>query len=193
MDCVSNLSVEANVFVPGVPAHSTRQLTAPLQTCIPSSNLSALAPTFVPKLTVHKLYFLPVALQRDDLADVGTCSIPPATVAIREEDPPDVGTCGVPATVDSVHHEPTSPTVLTQSLVPSFCDPVLDQDGLCHCPLLQSAHPPFLPILPGHMFPKCREPCLRLLYIDDALLATSVHVDWETVYLLPTLGPHCTF
>ena len=93
----------------------------------------------------------------------------PAILEFPSEEAPD-GEAGEP--VESPRQAP-------------YCVPTLDMLGLCHC-----AHPPFLPPLAGHMFPKCREPCLRLLYIDDALLATSVRLDRELVPLLPTLGPH---
>ena len=35
----------------------------------------------------------------------------------------------------------------------------------------------------------CREPSIRLLYIDDALIATTIKLDREAVPLLPTYGP----
>ena len=45
-------------------------------------------------------------------------------------------------------------------------------------------------MLDCHQFPKCREPSLRLLYIDDALIASVIRLDKEAVPLLPTLAPH---
>ena len=39
-------------------------------------------------------------------------------------------------------------------------------------------------------YPPCRDSSLRLLYIDDALIATPVYLDRSCVPLLPTLGPH---
>ena len=85
--------------------------------------------------------------------------------------------------------EAFSPGVLNAPPQP-HCDPTLDINGQCNCSSLPSPHVPNLPSLPAHTFPKCREECLRLLYIDDALLATSVKLDQEAVPLIPTLGPH---
>ena len=68
--------------------------------------------------------------------------------------------------------------------------PVLDLNGMCHCPAYQPVHVPVTIPKPGRSFPPCRDPCLRLLYIDDALLATTVHVDRECASLLPTEGPY---
>ena len=77
------------------------------------------------------------------------------------------------AATPDVNVEAASPVVLDVPPHP-HCDPVLDINGQCNCSSLPGAHVPNLPSLPGHAFPKCREKCLRLLYIDDALLATSI-------------------
>ena len=55
---------------------------------------------------------------------------------------------------------------------PAYCSPILDMDGLCHC-LRQDTTPyaAFLPVPPGFAFPPCRNTSLRLLYIDNSLLA----------------------
>ena len=53
--------------------------------------------------------------------------------------------------------------------------------------------PPHVPVLlppAGHAFPACRDPCLRLQYIDDALLVSSVRIDMVSTPLLPMLAPH---
>ena len=71
-----------------------------------------------------------------------------------------------------------------------LCDPILDLWGLCHCPYYPPAHVPVLGPNRGQSFPACRDPCLRLLYIDDALIATPIRVDHDCVPLLPTEGPH---
>ena len=54
-------------------------------------------------------------------------------------------------------------------------------------PSITPGHVPVLAPYPGLA---CREPSLRLLYIDDALLASVVKLDQVCVPLLPTLGPH---
>ena len=82
------------------------------------------------------------------------------------------------------------PSESEQITFPSCVDPVRDMDGLCHCKSFVNRHPPVLPHFPGQSFPPCRDPSLRLLYIDDALLATTIKIDKVCVPLLPTLGPH---
>ena len=51
-------------------------------------------------------------------------------------------------------------------------------------------HVPVLVPRPGQTYPPCRDSILRVLYIDDALIATTIRVDKECVPLLPTDGPH---
>ena len=68
--------------------------------------------------------------------------------------------------------------------------PLLDLDGLCHCVNHQLRHVPVLQPLKGKSYPPCREPSFCVLYIDDALVASTVRLDYELVPLLPTDGPH---
>ena len=81
----------------------------------------------------------------------------------------------------------TSVTVPCSSLCKT---PVLDLNGQCHCPNFDQEHVPVLAPQKGTSFPACRDKSLRLLYIDDALIATPVHLDRSCVPLLPTYGPH---
>ena len=81
----------------------------------------------------------------------------------------------------------TATSSLSQALC---CPPLLALDGLCHCPEYAPGHVPVLVPRPGQAFPACRDPCLRLLYIDDALLATAIKLDKDCAPLLPTEGPH---
>ena len=61
---------------------------------------------------------------------------------------------------------------------------------MCHCDARElTPHVPFLPIPNGSSFPECRNSCLRVLYIDDALVAQVLNLDKLCVDLLPTLGP----
>ena len=41
-----------------------------------------------------------------------------------------------------------------------------------------------------HLFPNAEKNVLRLLYIDDALLASALYLDRDCVPLLPTEAPH---
>ena len=67
---------------------------------------------------------------------------------------------------------------------------MLSPDGLCHCTAYSPGHVPVLAQHPGHSYPPCRDPSFRVLYIDDALIASVINVDRDCVPLLPTYGPH---
>ena len=54
----------------------------------------------------------------------------------------------------------------------------------------QLRHVPALQPMKGKSYPPCREPSFRVPYIDDALVASTVRLDYEHVPLLPTDGPH---
>ena len=69
------------------------------------------------------------------------------------------------------------------------CHPLLDHDGLCHCnSAVSKPHSPFLPSLQWSSYPLCRNESFRVSYIDDALVAQSVKLDFACVKLLPTLS-----
>ena len=59
---------------------------------------------------------------------------------------------------------------------------------LCHCGAYQPGHSLALPQGRGQSFPACRDPSLRVLYIDDALIASTVKLDVDCVPLRPTLS-----
>ena len=64
-------------------------------------------------------------------------------------------------------------------------------NGLCHCSSQEnSPHSAFLPVPTGFAFPPCRNDSLRLLYIDDSLIAVPLYLDRFCVRLLPTDGPY---
>ena len=64
-------------------------------------------------------------------------------------------------------------------------------NGLCHCSIQEnSPHTAFLPVPSGFAFPPCRNNSLRLLYIDDSLIAVPLYLDRFCVKLLPTDGPY---
>ena len=68
----------------------------------------------------------------------------------------------------------TSPCAgLTSS---KLCSPLLDLNGLCHCTAYSPGHVPVLAQRPGHSYPPCRDPSFRVLYIDDALIASVINI-----------------
>ena len=78
-----------------------------------------------------------------------------------------------------------------QGCSPAFCSPILDMNGLCHCSSREnSPHSAYLPVPAGFAFPPCRNDSLRLLYIDDSLVAVPLYLDRFCVRLLPTDGPY---
>ena len=83
---------------------------------------------------------------------------------------------------DSVSHQLLS--------VAQYCNPLLDINGLCHCNVrTPPAHVPFLPVPTGSSFPQCRNNSLRVLYIDDALVARSLNLEKLCAELLSTFEP----
>ena len=111
-------------------------------------------------------------------------------------DKDDVAAGGASAEVDEASSI-DSVEVSTQSVVDSShnvspdlcCSPLLDLDGLCHCGAYSPGHVLVQVPSRGQSFPPCRNPCFRVLYIDDALLASTIRLDSDCVPLLPTYGP----
>ena len=93
-----------------------------------------------------------------------------------------------------------------------YCDPVLNNEGLCVClvntppaPILcsmvqhqvpplsvatMSPHVPYLPPQSGQTYPMGRKHTLRLMYVDDVTILEKVSLPTTTVPLLPTFGPN---
>ena len=94
-----------------------------------------------------------------------------------------------PSPVSSV--QLIEPLQRSQVYSPAFCSPILDLNGLCHCLSQEnSPHTAYLPVPAGFAFPPCRNDSLRLLYIDDSLVAVPLYLDRCCVRLLPTDGPY---
>ena len=71
-----------------------------------------------------------------------------------------------------------------------LCSPVLDMFGLCHCSRDVQAHVPVLVPMQGRVFPPCRDPSFRAMYIDDSILASSIRLDKDCVPLIHTMAPY---
>ena len=74
-----------------------------------------------------------------------------------------------------------------------LCSPVLDMFGLCHCSRDVQAHVPVLVPMQGRVFPPCRDPSFRAMYIDDSILASSIRLDKDCVPLIQTMAPYGRF
>ena len=150
------------------------------------------APTFLPaavllsNLNPEAVTFFPGATSQDLIEYRGSICDRSTSLVASGSSP--LGDC------DSVASSPVQSVVPLQRSLgrsPEFCSPILDLNGLCHCLSQEnSPHVAYLPVPAGFAYPPCRNDSLRLLYIDDSLVAVPLYLDRCCVKLLPTYGPY---
>ena len=104
----------------------------------PDSRMSAMAATFIPGRSAHHV---------KGYDDPARCVQHPAKLTSTDYSIVPLGTILRNANSNSPH--------LAHDLN-LLCDPVLDIDGMCNCNVFPGHHPPVLPPLADHSFPKCR-------------------------------------